>query len=435
MAREELEFLNDSFFLNDGDYVNEENEIDPKNQENTPASDVINENYVVGFSNIMEQRVKRFSREGLTFNLLVAGRAGCGKTTFINSMFDTELIDNASQRSNTILEKYRCLVEDNSGVKLRLNIVETPGYGSKINNEYCWIPLINYLEEQMSGYVFQEEQPDRRGKISDSRIHCCLYFIEAYDFCIHPVDVMTMREISSRCNLVPVISKCDYLTTSELKILRQKVKDVMSGQNIQVCKFFNSREIAKQYYCNAPYDIRIQRSQYHWQDAMDKRANTLSRQKNNVRYKKLRDAIIGENLPEFVESTEMHYERYRQFILKFRMKQYENRKAEVDEGAALEGETQGIQEYMIYNKIDKRGMDRDLMAIANPTYLRAVLQLQKRHQCMLVLEAQREEKRLQALQYHQDQFAHEIKTLHDQIDSLTGQYDERLESSATLVHM
>ena len=32
-----------------------------------------------------------------------------------------------------------------NGVKLRLNIIDTPGYGDLINNEGCWDPIIKHV--------------------------------------------------------------------------------------------------------------------------------------------------------------------------------------------------------------------------------------------------------------------------------------------------
>jgi septin family protein len=32
-----------------------------------------------------------------------------------------------------------------NGVKLKLNIVDTPGYGDLINNEGCWDPIVKYV--------------------------------------------------------------------------------------------------------------------------------------------------------------------------------------------------------------------------------------------------------------------------------------------------
>ena len=32
-----------------------------------------------------------------------------------------------------------------NGVRLRLNIIDTPGYGDMINNEGCWDPIVKYV--------------------------------------------------------------------------------------------------------------------------------------------------------------------------------------------------------------------------------------------------------------------------------------------------
>jgi hypothetical protein len=31
------------------------------------------------------------------------------------------------------------------GVRLKLNIVDTPGYGDQVNNEGCWEPIVRYV--------------------------------------------------------------------------------------------------------------------------------------------------------------------------------------------------------------------------------------------------------------------------------------------------
>ena len=37
-----------------------------------------------------------------------------------------------------------------NGVRLKLNIVDTPGYGDQINNEGCWEPIVRYVRTQPS---------------------------------------------------------------------------------------------------------------------------------------------------------------------------------------------------------------------------------------------------------------------------------------------
>ena len=34
-----------------------------------------------------------------------------------------------------------------NGVKLKLNLIDTPGYGDLINNEHCWEPIVKYIKD------------------------------------------------------------------------------------------------------------------------------------------------------------------------------------------------------------------------------------------------------------------------------------------------
>lgn len=40
-----------------------------------------------------------------------------------------------------------------NGVRLRLNIVDTPGYGDQINNDNCWDPIVKYVS--LAGFCFK----------------------------------------------------------------------------------------------------------------------------------------------------------------------------------------------------------------------------------------------------------------------------------------
>ena len=60
--------------------------------------------------------------------------------------------------------------------------------------------------------------------IQDTRIHCCLYFINPTGHSLRPIDVIVMKKLSEVVNVVPVIAKSDSLTIEE----REKFK-------IQVC--------------------------------------------------------------------------------------------------------------------------------------------------------------------------------------------------------
>ena len=62
------------------------------------------------------------------------------------------------------------------GVRLRLTVVDTPGYGDAIDNRECYKPILDYIDTQFEQYLHDESGLNRRN-ISDHRVHCCFYFI------------------------------------------------------------------------------------------------------------------------------------------------------------------------------------------------------------------------------------------------------------------
>lgn len=89
------------------------------------------------------------------------------------------------------------------GVKLRLTVVDTPGYGDAINSQDWLEPsfppsralffaeadpdrllssspsfstIISYIDDQFERYLHDESGLNRR-HIVDNRVHCCFYFI------------------------------------------------------------------------------------------------------------------------------------------------------------------------------------------------------------------------------------------------------------------
>lgn len=86
-------------------------------------------------------------------------------------------VDKLMERTVTIEKKQLDIIE--KGIKLRVTIVDTPGYGDPLNVQDSFQSVENYIDEQFDQY-FRDESGLNRKNIIDNRVHCCLYFISPF---------------------------------------------------------------------------------------------------------------------------------------------------------------------------------------------------------------------------------------------------------------
>ncbi|CEP24909.1 unnamed protein product [Cyberlindnera jadinii] len=187
----------------------------------------IRPNAYVGFDTITTQIEHRLLKRGFQFNVLVAGYSGLGKSTLINSLFSTHLVDSQGRKSSQepisktadiSVSKHK-LVENN--VHLNVNVIDTPGFGDQINNDKCWEPIVRYIKEQYSLYLRKELTAQRERYIQDTRVHAVLYFIQPNGKGLRSVDVIALKKLSEISNVIPVIAKSDTLTLEEREAFRK----------------------------------------------------------------------------------------------------------------------------------------------------------------------------------------------------------------------
>ncbi|WWC87299.1 uncharacterized protein L201_002187 [Kwoniella dendrophila CBS 6074] len=209
----------------------------------TPQPEEISAASYVGFDSITRQIEHKLLKRGFQFNVMVVGQTGLGKSTLINTLFASHLIDSKGRfepdvqpRQTTEIASQSHVIVEN-GVRLKLNIIDTPGYGDNVNNEGCWDPIVKYIKDQHSAYLRKELTAMRDRFIPDTRIHCCLFFINPTGHTLKPIDIVVLKKLAEVVNVVPVIAKSDSLTLEERVSFKQRVMAELQYNQIRLYPF------------------------------------------------------------------------------------------------------------------------------------------------------------------------------------------------------
>ncbi|KAI3631340.1 hypothetical protein MIR68_010830 [Amoeboaphelidium protococcarum] len=225
----------------------------------------------IGFDTLVKQIEKKIVSRGFHFNIMLVGQSGLGKSTFVNSLFNTHLVDpavggvlqqnpsnldavpgsgdvgrqrassystyanlNPSKGPTTDIRCSSFQVHDQK-LRMKLNVIDTPGFGSSLNNEHCWEPLCRYIKDQYAVYLRKELSPSRDvKKVVDTRVHCVLYFIFPSGHSLRPIDITVMKKLSEISNVVPVIAKSDALTVQERADFKKRIAEEIKFHQINV---------------------------------------------------------------------------------------------------------------------------------------------------------------------------------------------------------
>lgn len=194
----------------------------------------------VGFANLPNQWHRKSVRKGFNFNVMVVGESGLGKSTLVNTLFNTSLYPPKEQKgpSADIIPKTVAIqsisteLEEN-GVRLRLTVVDTPGFGDFVNNDESWRPIVDNIEQRFDAYLEAENKVNRMN-IIDNRIHACVYFIQPTGHSLKPLDIEVMRRLHTKVNLIPVIAKADTLTDEEISAFKLRILADINHHKIHI---------------------------------------------------------------------------------------------------------------------------------------------------------------------------------------------------------
>ncbi|XP_051569803.1 septin-9 isoform X3 [Myxocyprinus asiaticus] len=194
----------------------------------------------VGIEAVLDQMRRRTMKAAFEFNIMVVGQSGLGKSTLVNTLFKSKVsrkscTPNYEEKiSKTVhLQSVSHIIEE-KGVKMKLTVIDTPGFGDQINNENCWEPIVKYVDEQYEKYLKEELNINRKRRIPDTRVHCCVYFLPATGHWLRPIDVEFMRRLGKIVSIVPVIAKADTLTLEERLEFKQRIRQDLQANGIRV---------------------------------------------------------------------------------------------------------------------------------------------------------------------------------------------------------
>lgn len=123
-------------------------------------------------------------------------------------------------------------------MRVKLRVAETAGFGDQLGKDKSVKVITDYLNTQFEAYFREELKPCRKLiNYDDTRIHACLYFISPTGHGLKAVDVLTLKELSLRANVIPVIAKADTTSKEELMRFKQKIVGELRANNIDLYQF------------------------------------------------------------------------------------------------------------------------------------------------------------------------------------------------------
>ncbi|EIN13529.1 GTP binding protein [Punctularia strigosozonata HHB-11173 SS5] len=183
-------------------------------------------------------------KKGVQFTVMVVGASGTGRTTFVNTLCESEvlkhkIVDDPSRahiEEGVKIKPVNVELEED-GVRIALTIVDTPGFGDNIDNEFTFQEIIGYIERQYDDILAEESRIRRNPRFRDNRVHTLLYFISPTGHALREMDIELMRRLSPRVNVIPVIGKADSLTPSELRGFKKRIMEDIEHYDIPIYNF------------------------------------------------------------------------------------------------------------------------------------------------------------------------------------------------------
>jgi len=126
---------------------------------------------------------------------------------------------------------------ENDGMRIGLTIVDTPGFGDSIDNDYMFDEILGFLERQYDDILSEESRIRRNPRFRDNRVHALVYFIAPTGHSLRETDIELMRRLSTRVNVIPVIGRADSMSLEERVEFRKRIMEDIEFYGIPIYNF------------------------------------------------------------------------------------------------------------------------------------------------------------------------------------------------------
>ncbi|KPJ01362.1 Septin-2 [Papilio xuthus] len=277
----------------------------------------------VGFDSLPDQLVNKSVQNGFVFNILCIGETGLGKSTLMDSLFNTNFESSPSPHNlPTVKLKAHTYELQESSVRLKLTICDTVGYGDQVNKEDSFKAVVDYIDAQFEAYL-QEELKIKRSlpTYHDSRLHVCLYFICPTGHGLKSIDLVCMKKLDTKVNIIPIIAKADTISKTELQKFKSKIMHELQANGVEIYQFpvddESVSEVNGAMNSHIPFAVvgstdfvklgnkTVRARQYPW-------GTVQVENESHCDFVKLREMLIRTNMEDMREKTHArHYELYR----------------------------------------------------------------------------------------------------------------------------
>ena len=195
----------------------------------------------------------------------------------------------------SVANDLRPVIEEN-GVRLRLNIVDTPGYGDQVNNDRWYLesffrlsskranqglvgiqllntsrtsiqpifgrsslPNVNATSRTAASIAAcsSSSPPDMRKPHWEFFLACDVHIILTIDSSLKPIDIVVLKKLSDVVNVVPVIAKADSLTLEERQAFKERIKEEFAFHNLKMYPYDNDELDDEERATNANIKVHI----------------------------------------------------------------------------------------------------------------------------------------------------------------------------------